>query len=63
MDEETKHSGTQGGSHEQHVEAGKQSHKNAPDKDEALTSHSTSYRHPPSKEESSKGGQHSHEGK
>lgn len=55
MTEETKHNGTQGGSHEQHVEAGKQSHKNTPDKLDASISHG----HTPTKEESNKGGQHS----
>lgn len=52
MVDKTEHTGTQGGTHMQHVEAGKHSHDNTPKKEEdsKSTSHSTAHGHTPSKE-------------
>lgn len=48
---DTKHTGTQGGSHDQHVKAGEQSHKNT-------GSQSSSARKPEENEPSTRGGTH-----
>ena len=53
---DSSHGGTQGGSHEQHVEAGRHSHQDTPDKE-------SSTGHTPSKEDSTKPDQQSHNSK